>query len=152
MKKLTALFLLLAILSGTFSLTSCEMLDEAIAFVNSNTEPAVDTETETDEDDEEFEDHEHIPVVDEAVMPTCTEKGLTEGTHCSICDKVLIKQKSIKALGHTEEEREPLEPDCMNDGHTGGVACKVCNEPIQGMDNCPPWVTITMEVSACAAA
>ena len=31
---------------------------------------------------------------------TCTEDGLTEGKYCSVCDKVLKKQKTIDALGH----------------------------------------------------
>ena len=42
----------------------------------------------------------HTEVIDQAVEATCTEPGLTEGKHCSVCDTVLIVQKPVKALGH----------------------------------------------------
>lgn len=43
---------------------------------------------------------EHVAVTDAAVEPTCTEKGLTEGKHCSKCGKILKAQTEIDALGH----------------------------------------------------
>ena len=38
--------------------------------------------------------------VDAAVDPTCTETGLTEGSHYTTCGHVLVPQNPIDALGH----------------------------------------------------
>lgn len=43
----------------------------------------------------------HTEAVDKAVEPTCTETGLTEGKHCSVCSAVLVKQEVVPALGFT---------------------------------------------------
>ncbi len=43
----------------------------------------------------------HTAVVDAAVAPKCTETGLTEGKHCSVCDTVLVPQQEIAANGHS---------------------------------------------------
>ena len=45
----------------------------------------------------------HTEVIDEAVTPTCTATGLTEGSHCSVCNETLIVQEEVAALGHTYE-------------------------------------------------
>jgi len=37
----------------------------------------------------------HSPVTDAAVAPTYTRTGLTEGSHCEVCGKVLVKQKKV---------------------------------------------------------
>ena len=42
----------------------------------------------------------HQPVTDQARAATCTEPGLTEGSHCAVCNTVLTEQKTIGALGH----------------------------------------------------
>ena len=42
----------------------------------------------------------HTVVADEAVAATCTESGLTAGTHCSACNLVLEKQTATSPLGH----------------------------------------------------
>ena len=44
--------------------------------------------------------HGHTEVVDAAVAPTCTETGLTEGKHCSVCGTILTAQEPVAALGH----------------------------------------------------
>ncbi len=42
----------------------------------------------------------HTTVIDEAVAPTCTESGLTEGSHCSVCEEVFVAQEEVDALEH----------------------------------------------------
>ena len=42
----------------------------------------------------------HIEIVDLAVKPTCTESGLTEGSHCDRCNTILVAQLEIAPLGH----------------------------------------------------
>ncbi|MGM9554547.1 MAG: hypothetical protein ACI3V2_09595, partial [Faecousia sp.] len=44
---------------------------------------------------------EHTPVVDEMVAPTCSQTGLTEGSHCGVCKKELVPQEVIPAAGHS---------------------------------------------------
>ncbi|MBQ8849493.1 MAG: hypothetical protein IJ011_04055 [Clostridia bacterium] len=70
----------------------------------------------------------HTVVVDQAVAPTCTETGLTEGTHCSVCDGVLKVQKVVEAFGHMEVIEEAAAPTCTESGLTEGKYCSVCNE------------------------
>ena len=48
-----------------------------------------------------WEKHVHSEVVDDAVSPTCEGTGLTEGKHCSICNKVLVALEEVAALGHS---------------------------------------------------
>ncbi|MCQ2203286.1 MAG: leucine-rich repeat domain-containing protein [Bacteroidales bacterium] len=42
----------------------------------------------------------HTKVIDEALEATCTESGLTEGSHCSVCSKVLVERTLVPAKGH----------------------------------------------------
>jgi hypothetical protein len=47
----------------------------------------------------------HDWVTDEAVAPTCTEPGLTEGKHCSACGET-VAQTEVPALGHKYRETD----------------------------------------------
>lgn len=42
----------------------------------------------------------HTPVTDPAKAPTCTEPGLTEGSHCSVCTATIVAQQPVAATGH----------------------------------------------------
>lgn len=45
-------------------------------------------------------ENDHDWETDEAVEPTCTSGGLTEGFSCSICGKVNIAQETVAAIAH----------------------------------------------------
>ena len=70
----------------------------------------------------------HTDVVDKSVTPTCTEIGLTEGKHCSVCGEVLVAQEVVPALGHTEVNDKAVAPTCTKTGLTEGKHCSVCDE------------------------
>ena len=42
----------------------------------------------------------HIEVTNERVEPTCTQSGLTEGSHCGACGLILVQQEYLEPLGH----------------------------------------------------
>ena len=60
----------------------------------------------------------HTAVVDAAVAPTCTDTGLTEGKHCSVCNAVLTAQTVVAAKGHTPGAAATC---------TSNQVCTVCN-------------------------
>ena len=71
---------------------------------------------------------EHKEEILEALAPTCTETGLTEGKKCGICGHILVPQNIVEALGHTEVIDEAVAPTCTENGLTEGKHCSVCGE------------------------
>ncbi len=67
----------------------------------------------------------HTPVTDEAVQATCTETGLTEGSHCSVCDETLVAQKVTEALGHSYTSQVTKEATCGAAGERL-YTCQIC--------------------------
>ncbi len=68
----------------------------------------------------------HTEELDAAVAPSCTESGLTEGKHCSVCNTVTVPQEKIDPLGHTLTSEITKEPSCAE----GGIikfTCSVCD-------------------------
>lgn len=58
----------------------------------------------------------HTQVTDPALDATCTEAGLSQGTHCSACGQILARQQSIPAAGH----------DWQAAGCTAPKTCRAC--------------------------
>ena len=69
----------------------------------------------------------HSKVADEGVAPSCTEPGLSDGAHCSVCNTVITEQKEIPALGHTVVTDEAVAPSCTESGFSEWTHCSVCN-------------------------
>lgn len=66
---------------------------------------------------EDIEMLEHTIVIDSAINPTCEEDGMTEGQHCSICHKIIVEQKVIKAEGHKYDDGEDvIVASCLQKG------------------------------------
>lgn len=69
----------------------------------------------------------HTAVTDAAVPATCTEEGLTEGSHCQVCGITLLEQRSVAPLGHNIVTLEAVDPTCTEVGWTEGVGCSNCD-------------------------
>ena len=81
--------------------------------------------------DETLKKKAHTPVVDAAVEATCQKTGLTEGSHCSVCNEVLVAQKVVDKIPHTVVVDAAVEPTYSSTGLTEGKHCSVCNEVIE---------------------
>ena len=76
----------------------------------------------------------HTPVDVAAKDATCTEKGNTAGTKCSVCDKILSGVEEIPAKGHTPG-KAVKESVVLATCETAGsyeevVYCEVCKEEL----------------------
>ena len=66
--------------------------------------------------------------------PTCTEKGLSEGSHCSVCNEVITAQTEISALGHTDGEWVVEKEATCNTNGLRTKKCTVCGEEVASED------------------
>lgn len=84
----------------------------------------------------ELPESEHVctPVTDAGKAPTCTESGLTEGSHCGECGEVIVPQEVIEATGHAEETVAGKAPTCTEAGLTDGVKCSTCGETLTAQE------------------
>ncbi len=72
----------------------------------------------------------HETVIDNAVAPSCTQNGKSEGSHCSRCNKVFVEQEVIPALGgeHIIVIDEAVEATCTQTGLSEGKHCSRCGK------------------------
>ena len=122
MKKI--LLLAIVVCVCVFALVSCVENEQTPSTTNPNVsdEPPV---------------HVHTWVIDAAVESTCTEKGLSEGKHCSDCGEVLTEQKETPLAPHTEEVIPAVESTCTQNGLTEGKKCSVCDVVIVEQNEAP---------------
>lgn len=73
----------------------------------------------------------HNVVTTKGVEPSCINGGWTEGSHCSTCGEVIVEQKYIDPIGHTEVIDGYIEPTCTTDGSTGTCYCSTCGEVLR---------------------
>jgi hypothetical protein len=64
----------------------------------------------------------HNAVTVPAKEATCSEKGLTEGSRCSVCGKILVEQKETPVIDHS---------DADNNGY-----CDMCKQMMTGGNHC----------------
>jgi hypothetical protein len=71
---------------------------------------------------------EHTVVKDEAVAATCGTAGKTEGSHCSVCDTVIVAQTEIAATGdHTYSDWTTTKEPTVTESGSKERTCSVCN-------------------------
>ncbi|MBQ2954341.1 MAG: dockerin type I repeat-containing protein [Clostridia bacterium] len=73
-----------------------------------------------------FVTFEHQPEVLEAVEPTCTSTGLTEGSYCTVCGKILVEQEEIEMLEHDWVFVPATAGSCTEDAVSYHQECSVC--------------------------
>lgn len=76
-------------------------------------------------------------VTDPAVAPTCTESGLTAGSHCADCGMVITAREVVPALGHTVVTDPGTAPTCTEPGLSDGAHCSVCHEVLTAQEVLP---------------
>lgn len=79
----------------------------------------------------------HNIVSDKAVEPTCEKTGKTLGSHCSVCNEVIVAQLTVPAPGHTVAVRLAVAPTCTNTGLTEGSYCSVCKKELVLQEEIP---------------
>ncbi|MBE6782352.1 MAG: leucine-rich repeat domain-containing protein, partial [Ruminococcaceae bacterium] len=80
----------------------------------------------------------HTVVTDAAIPATCKSTGLTEGSHCSACNKVLVAQTVVpKTEDHTPVTDAAIPATCKNTGLTEGSHCSVCNKVLVAQTGVP---------------
>ena len=70
----------------------------------------------------------HKIVIDKMVSATCTKPGKIEGSHCSVCEEVLVEQKTIPATGHSWSEWQVVREATVTNAGEKQRTCTKCGE------------------------
>ena len=81
--------------------------------------------------------YEHEEVIDKGYPPKCTEEGLSDGSHCSVCGEVIKAQEVVPSTGHTSVIDKSKAPTCTETGLTEGSHCSVCGDIIKAQEIVP---------------
>ena len=93
------------------------------------------------------------PEADKAVAATCTKSGLTEGSHCQYCKKVLTAQKATPATGHryipSQESYPNPKATLSKDGRlVSPQVCKNCDDEYEKTAVIPKISTVKLSKTA----
>ena len=80
------------------------------------------------EDISQPECNEHSPETDAEVPPSCEEEGKTEGSHCSVCGKILTKQEMIPAAGHKWDDGTITKQSTETEAGVKTFTCTLCGK------------------------
>ncbi len=73
----------------------------------------------------------HTEVKDVAIAATCTETGLTEGSHCSVCNTVIKAQNVVKAKGHKPGSWKTDKKATVNSAGKKHRECSECGKTVE---------------------
>ncbi|MBR2100109.1 MAG: hypothetical protein IJ927_02115, partial [Eubacterium sp.] len=83
--------------------------------------------TELSRETKDIEMIAHTAVTDEAVASTCTQTGLTEGSHCSVCGKVLVERQVTPMAEHTWDDGEVIQQATSTQEGIVKYTCTACH-------------------------
>ena len=68
----------------------------------------------------------HTVVTDKGYAPTCQKPGLSDGSHCSVCGKVLKAQTVMPVVDHNPVTVPGTPATCLSSGLSDGSKCEYC--------------------------
>lgn len=68
----------------------------------------------------------HIEVTDDGYAATCTEPGMSDGSHCSVCGIVIKEQSVIQPTGHSFDEWKVIMPVSCTENGEQEHTCSSC--------------------------
>ena len=79
----------------------------------------------------------HSEVTDKGYAATCTKNGLSDGKHCTVCNRVTVAQNVIYACGHKKVIDFGKAATCKEKGLTDGSHCSVCEAVLVEQQDIP---------------